>query len=861
MSARVLRLIPMLSICLVMQTAWAASETYRHAAVVPEPHAPAIAQRIVALLVARLEEAGADVQTGRPAGPDGVTIYIGMPERHPELEELCRVNRLPMPNILDPGPEGYRLVATVHDTRPVLLAVCMDERGMLYAAGEILRQLVKRPGGVEFPVALDVRGVARWPVRGSLVHQGHTITELTNARHWTDDELERAMLDYALAGANTFEVTYQPPDGRIFTFIKSYGLDTLMVPVANSGAGPEEWQALEAIGRTGYLCPSVPEARQALLNQWEARFKNMAPMDYIHWKSGDGGGCECDTCAPYGAVFVRLCEDLTRILHNYHPNTKVFIGNQKLDSAGDIAILDYLKEEPRDWVRGIVYGPGSNAMGWMPGRRQDHRMDLFQYARHGQVEGFLRELLHQLPPDKEILLFSDLTHWIYSQWGTMDHFLIADRDYHVPPAWDRWLYERVPDRAMRLVYNRRTFHARPRAYYEAFQHVMRYGIGDVAYSEGYHDHLHVWMWQRLMWNPRQSVEEVVHDYARQHFGPEAASLMVEAIFTLEQNIVTPIADNPGIDRFNSLVFEAGATMPEQYMSNNFLWRQYAQRALIDGYIQRMVRLQDQRMAGVMTMLADALNTGRLDETLGAVIARIEEDLETDDMRRLKEEADRLGQESDVIFGVRNEGLFNLDRDFAGIAWVDGEVRRAQAAPEEDRRAIVHQIVHYDDPGPGGFYDDAGNADNSPNLVYGWPRRIGFGRIRESQAIAAYTTDEPRGVTFHYMGLDPDAQYRIRFTLFRPPNRTAPGRVLREHPEKRQSIYADGHCLAKDLELPVGTPELFEFEIPQELTADGELTVWFEKEDGIGDLPPGRLTAWSVTGGWGTLVSEAWLMKR
>ena len=77
-------------------------------------------------------------------------------------------------------------------------------------------------------------------------------------------------------------------------------------------------------------------------------------------------------------TLIYLCEDYARILHKYHPHTKIFVGNQKLDNAGDRAIFEYLQAKPRDWIDGLVYGPGSNAMGWTPGRRQDHRMDLFR---------------------------------------------------------------------------------------------------------------------------------------------------------------------------------------------------------------------------------------------------------------------------------------------------------------------------------------------------------------------------------------------------------------------------------------------------------------------------------------------------
>ena len=102
-----------------------------------------------------------------------------------------------------------------------------------------------------------------------------------------------------------------------------------------------------------------------------------------------------------------------------------------------------------------------------------------------------------------------------------------------------------------------TFFAWPRYYHWYFNQTMRYGIGDVTHSSGTHDHFNQWMWQRLLWSPQRTVEDLVAEYARTWFGPEAASLMAEAIFQLEDNLAekpgVPITKKDGIDRYYRLV--------------------------------------------------------------------------------------------------------------------------------------------------------------------------------------------------------------------------------------------------------------------------------------------------------------------
>ena len=123
---------------------------------------------------------------------------------------------------------------------------------------------------------------------------------------------------------------------------------------------------------------------------------------------------------------------------------------------------------------------------------------------------------------------------------------------------------------------------------------------------------------------------------------------------------------------------------------------------------------------------------------------------------------------------------------------------------------------------------------------------------------AFTTDEERGVTFQYDNLDRAAQYRVRLTLVRP--RYAARYAVRQH-QTSQSIYADDYPLAENLELPEYLADFFEFDIPKAATSDGRLTLWMKKQPGVGSGLKSDVTVWRNTGGWGTLVSEVWLMKK
>jgi len=173
---------------------------------------------------------------------------------------------------------------------------------------------------------------------------------------------------------------------------------------------------------------------------------------------------------------------------------------------------------------------------------------------------------------------------------------------------------------------------------------------------------------------------------------------------------------------------------------------------------------------------------------------------------------------------------------------------------------VSRIVNYEDAGPGGFYDNAGTPNGAPHLVYGWPfGEDGFSEFnRPSQRTTAFTTDEERGVSFRYTGLDSAAQYRVRLTLVRPTY--LPRFGMFQH-QTSESIMADDVALAENVEVPEFESDFFEYDIPREVTRDGELLLWMKKQPGIGEGLASDVSIWRNTGGWGTVVSEVWLMRR
>ncbi|GAA5219511.1 beta-N-acetylhexosaminidase family protein [Membranihabitans marinus] len=796
-----------------------------------------------------------------------LNIVLGHHQNHSLMQDIFNQYRIPTLTELAPGPEGFLLKTIEREDRAILLAAGIDDRGCLYSVGEILRRAIIEKDQVLLPNHIDIRTAPAFEIRGTQFGQSRIAKQLGKVREWTTAETQRVILDYALAGANIFP-THSKED---YDFIKSYGLMVENSFGANTAGSdiPLEWNASESIGRKGYVCLSVPEARKFMLEKCENYFKSSPSYDLIKFYGGDGGGCECDRCNPYGLTFIKLVEEMAAIIHKYHPETRIYFTNQKFDNEDDNAIFDYLNEKPRPWLWAWGYGPGSDATTWQPGHRQSHRMDLFQYPGFGPYGLYPQEILHQIPRRHQLLYYNEITHWKYAQHAYIQMYPRADRNGDLPPHWGHEIYERRPDQFLTMVYNRLTFYAWPKFYHRVFNDLMRYGIGDITHSSGHHDHFNQWMWQRLLWAPRTSVEDVINEYCITWFGREAAPLMAEALLLLESNMEeqpgTPLDQKVDIERYYNLVKQAGQKMSPHQMSNNWLWRMYMQKGALDRYIQLDVDQQKKYEKSIISKAANILSIPKKSD-IESIIDSWKIPVESTEMQSLKAEAKELGNESNELFGQRIAGIYNLKHDYIGLGWLYRQLQRSANSDTETAKELLRQIVHYEDPGQGGYYDNLGTANIAPNVVHGYPYDHGQPYVSEmlsesnrpSQRSMHFTQDEDEGVTLLYKDLDPNAEYRIRFTLVRPWYQE---RYADRMNQKSETIWADDQVLAKDLELPLQMSDFYSFDIPPSLTNDGELRIMFQRADDVARGDRVEIEQWRNSGGWGTMVSEIWLSKK
>jgi hypothetical protein len=626
-------------------------------------------QAAARVLGARLGKiSGLRVNLGPVAEMPELSIHLGIAGRDPSYDALCALHGVTLPGRGTPFAEGYAAKRVLVDSNVTILALAADDRGALYAAGEIYRRARLGEGSVAFE-AFDVSTAPAYRFRGFSPSQGGSMMKHTGARGWTEVEHQERLFDSILAGANTFYAGRNEDEN--YRQLKSLGLMTVTDARPNNyyEKFPDEWRAGKRESWEGdtWICPSIPEARAALLKQWRDDFAQRADHDIMRFYSGDPGGCKDDRCEPWGKTWVELCAEMAAIWHETHPNSKIFIANQDLDNRGDQLIFDYLQAEPRDWVYALCYSPGTNAMS--PYFRNELREDLFEYPGDGWVNRYLSHTLHQLPPQQKIVHFSDITHWISAQ------FAVANPDVYIQKS-----------------FGRRTFHARPRAYYKIFHQIMPFSEGDIIYSEGHHDEFHQYMWARLLWNPDISLDELLKEYCTLYFGEEAAGPMAEALLQLELNLEAPLAGNKGIQRYFDLVVEGGERMGPHFMNDNYRWLLHRQKASLDCYVQLRLQRELDQESRVRRILKPALDGGDIAAALEMAHSIATEAPETERMIELREEAGRLGDQSNELFGVRDIGYSKIGQQLRDLEGLRSVLDKAVAAMPAEQRALVEEAI-------------------------------------------------------------------------------------------------------------------------------------------------------------------------
>ena len=688
-----------------------------------------------------------------------------------------------------PGPEGYAVLSQPDGDARKVWVLGADARGLLFGVGYLLRQLDWREGSASLPRDIDIATSPKYPIRG---HQLGYRATANSYDAWDAAQFDQYVRELALFGANCVEgipfhddrptVASHPRRDMNRELSKScarYDLDYWIW-------APADFDLADLDHRAKHL-----DAHKQL-------FADCPRLDAVFFPGGDPGDNSPDLVMPY-------LDDLSRLLHRYHPRAKIWVSLQGFNDTQVDRFYALLDESQPEWMAGLVAGPSSPSIA-----ETRARLDKRYGLRH----------------------YPDITHNVRAQ-------------YAVP-----WI-----DPALAFTLGREPVNPRPVYFTHIHNEFAPYTNGFLAYSDGIHDDVNKTVWSALGWDTNADMRTVMAEYARLFFGHGVAETAADGILAFEQAMTGPLALNGGVDGNLALWNGLEAVAPQ--LAGNWRWQQCLLRANYDAYVRHRLINESALEATANARMLEADHVGA-DAAIDAALAV----LKKADGRTVRPELRErvvvlceslfksIGLQTSVAqYGAsgaeRGAVLDYVDYPLNNRWWIEDELAKVRAmATEQEKCERLRTIAAWEDPGPGGFYDDIGNVAKSPNVIRGeevntlaeienapipdymwWDS--GMRRVRQSWVSKM---DWPLGL--RYTGLDAGATYVLRTTGNRDCLPRANG--IRLVPT------LDGKELG----------DIKEFPIPSRAYRGGAITVTFDVpfEPGMGWRESSRL-------------NEVWLIKR
>ncbi|SMG49837.1 alpha-glucuronidase family glycosyl hydrolase [Arenibacter troitsensis] len=654
--------------------------------------------------------------------------------------------------------EGYRLFHVHEGDKNTLWIIGADERGILYGIGKLLRTAKMSKSQITLSPNIDYSEAPEYALRG---HQFGYRNTANSWDAWTVEQFDQHFREQVLFGANSFEnIPFQEANSS-----PHFKIDPQIMEVELSKIC-QKYDADYWVWTPAPHDLTIKNAHADGLAEQEAFYAKCPRLDGVFVPGGDPGENHPAQLIPY-------LNDLSEILHKYHPNAGIWVSLQGFNKEKVDYFFNYLDKESPDWLKGVVYGPSSPPI------------DL-------EREMLPKKYLHRFYPD--------ITHTVRC---------------HYPV--DNW------DQAYALTLGREPINPQPLMYTQLFNRDTKYTDGFITYSDGSHDDVNKVLWSQLGWDSKKDPKTIIQEYTQFFFGPKVAEEAAQGIFNLEKNWDGPILENNSIKE--TLALWKGLEENNPDLANNWRWQQLIMRAYYDAYIQDRLayekRLEDEAyeiLAQANTIGADKAMSDALQHIKKADTELVSQDLKEKVFEYGEKLFRSIGAQTSVekyqARGAERGAILDfIDYPLNNRWWLEDEFNKiGEFKSEADKLARLEFIKNYESPGEGSFYDNISSADakhvtskTDDAIDFLW-ENDGISRKRLSTQLFQFTP------TLEYHDLDPDSDYLIRVSGY--------GEAL---------LRANGERL-KPTKYEKGFEEFKEFPLPKNLIKDGLLKISFDKPD-------------------------------
>jgi len=533
-------------------------------------------------------------------------------------------------------------------------------------------------------------------------------------------------------------------------------------------------------------------------------YTDLVGVDDFTTYGGDASGSR-----PPMGVFPKM-ERVVPLILKSHPGAKWWYSNQCLKAHAvdyDDYIFNYIKTKQPSWLYGMVYGP---------------------WTKRG-----IREIRADLPSQYKIRHYPEICHVRWCQYPV--------------PKWDHVWAQVWP--------RNHSIYAMPRMMAQVHNATYKDTVGFLPYNHtGCYNDLNKFVWSAMGWDPKARVEDILYDYGKVFFAYEfkrnpdgdsassskdaiidaGARAVARGLLLLEDNWRGHLADNTSTEAALKLWKKIATDMGG--VGKNWRLELFLYKAFLDAQVKRKydAELRYERQAYEALKQAETIGVSEAVKNARAALARI--DTEFQSKEAFKQELQSWGLTDH--YGDLEEILDNIYSPLSDRKWLESQLDGVTSV------ADIRKILNYEDPGPGGFYDNLGVEGEQPHLVRQktWREDPGFvyspiewvdskpGSKRRHSQMTHATCRYDTPLLMRWEGLDRHATYHIN-VVYRGP--FGPQFTCKTD---------DGYLVHDSRGNTEATP--VSYSIPQASTSDGVLELQWKLTNQVR----------------GVSVTEIWLIK-
>jgi hypothetical protein len=243
--------------------------------------------------------------------------------------------------------DGFCISVDANTKRPILWLMGGDDRGILYAIGEFLRQADLSKNKIWVDKKNEIISAPQYSIRG---HQLGYRNTANSWDAWNEKQFEQYIRDLALFGSNAIEnIPFQDgPPGPLMKIPREEMNLKLSQICLNYGLDYWVWTPADI--------DLADEAKFKQEVQFHADFYKKCPkLDGVFFPGGDPGSNHPKYVMPF-------LKAISAELKKYHPEAGMWISLQGFSDEEVNYFYEYLDKNKPDWLAGVVSGPSSPDM-------------------------------------------------------------------------------------------------------------------------------------------------------------------------------------------------------------------------------------------------------------------------------------------------------------------------------------------------------------------------------------------------------------------------------------------------------------------------------------------------------------------